>query len=85
MPDKPELIWEPGAVNDLSRLREFIVPHNPEAAGRAAQVIIEAANRLLDNPALGHPLEDLPAFRKLVIPFGRSCRQTGKFATHRTG
>ena len=50
MPDKPELIWEPGAVNDLSRLREFIVPHNPEAAGRAAQVIIEAANRLLDNP-----------------------------------
>ena len=69
MPDKPELIWEPGAVDDLSRLREFIEPHNPKAAANAARRIIEAANLLLDNPYLGHPIEELPEFNQLFIPF----------------
>ncbi len=45
MPDKPELIWEPGAVDDLSRLREFIQPHNPKVAAKAARRIIESANQ----------------------------------------
>lgn len=44
MPDKPKLIWEPGAIDDLTRLREFIRPHNPKASSNAAQRIIEAAN-----------------------------------------
>ena len=71
MPDKPELIWEPGAVNDLARLREFIEPHNPRAAANAARRIIDAANLLLDNPYLGHPIEELPEFNQLFIPFGK--------------
>ncbi len=70
--DKPELIWEPGAVNDLSRLREFIQPHNSKAMANAAQRIIKSANLLLDNPHLGHPIEDMPEFNQLLIPFGRS-------------
>jgi plasmid stabilization system protein ParE len=70
MPDKPELIWEPGAVDDLTRLREFIQPHNPKAAANAARRIIEAANLLLDNPFLGLPIEEMPEFNQLFIPFG---------------
>ncbi len=72
MPDKPELIWEPGAVDDLSRLREFIQPHNPKAAAKAARRIIESANLLLDNPYLGHPIENMSAFNQLFIPFGKN-------------
>lgn len=72
MPDKPELIWEPGAVDDLSRLREFIQPHNSKAAANATRRIIESANLLLDNPYLGHPIDNMPAFNKLFIPFGKN-------------
>ncbi len=72
MPGKPELIWERGAVHDLTRLREFIQPHNPKAATNAAQCIIKAANLLLDNPYLGHPMENMPEFNQLFIPFGQN-------------
>ena len=71
MPDQPKLIWEPGALDDLTRLREFIQPHNPKAAGNAAKAIIGAASLLLEHPHLGHPMDDLPEFNKLFIPFGR--------------
>lgn len=71
MPNKPNLIWEPGAIEDLSRLREFIQPHNPKAASNAAQRIIEAGNLLLDHPHLGHPMDDMPEFNELFIPFGQ--------------
>ncbi len=72
MPDKPKLIWEPGAVDDLSRLRKFIQPHNPKAAMNAARRIIESTNLLLDHPHLGHPMDDLPEFNELFIPFGQN-------------
>ena len=70
MPNNQELIWEPGALEDLVRLREFIMPHHQKAAMNAARCIIEAANRLLDFPYLGHPMEDIPEFNELMIPFG---------------
>ena len=59
MPDKAELIWEPGAVDDLARLREFVAPHNPKAAANAAHRIIEAADLLLDKPFLGAKSSDM--------------------------
>lgn len=71
MPDDQELIWEPGALDDLIRLREFIEIHNPSAAAKAARSIIDAANSLLANPLIGRPIETLPEFRQLVIPFGK--------------
>ena len=71
MPDKPKLIWEPGTLEDLTRLREFIRPHNPKAAANAAKRIIEAANLLVAHPHLGHPIDDLPEFNELFIPFGQ--------------
>ena len=72
MSDRPELIWEPGAVEDLARLREFLRPKNPRAALNASRRIIDAANLLLEKPYLGHPIEDMPEFHKLSVPFGKN-------------
>ena len=70
MPHAPQLIWTRPATEDMARLREFIRVHNPDAAQRAAQAIQKAAARLLEHPALGHPVPDLYEFRDLFIPFG---------------
>ena len=72
MPDKPKLIWEPGAIDDLSRLRDFLKSKKPKAAANAARSIVKTANSLLEHPQLGHPMVDLPEFNKIFIPFGRN-------------
>jgi plasmid stabilization system protein ParE len=72
MPNKPKLIWEPGAIDDLSRLREFLESKNPKAAVKAAQSIVKTANSLLEFPHLGHPIEDFPEFNKIFVPFGKN-------------
>ncbi len=72
MPNKRGLIWEPGVIDDLSRLHDFLKSKNPKAAKNAAQSIIKTANRLLEYPYLGHPMEDLPEFNKIFIPFGKN-------------
>jgi plasmid stabilization system protein ParE len=72
MPNNRKLIWEPGAVNDLSRLREFLKSKNPKAATKAAQSIVKTANGLLEFPYLGHPTDDLPEFNKIFILFGQN-------------
>ena len=46
MSDRPELIWEPGAVEDLAQLREFLRSKNPRAALNASRRIIDAVNLL---------------------------------------
>ena len=71
MPSPARLIWLPEAIADLKRHREFIRPHNPAAARRAAQTIKQAAERLRNRPKLGKPVEDLPEFYELTAPFGR--------------
>ena len=71
MSNNSELIWEPGALDELTRLREFIRPNNPKAAANAARCIIDATNLLLDHPHLGHPIADLPEFNELFIAFGQ--------------
>ena len=72
MPNKTKLIWEPGAINDLDRLKEFLKSKNPKAAVNAAKSIIKTANSLSEHPHLGHPMEDLPEFNKIFIPFGQN-------------
>jgi plasmid stabilization system protein ParE len=72
MPNRPKLNWSPGAVQDLSRLRAFIEPHNPDAASAAAHRLLTAADRLIANPLLGHPIEGVPGFRRIFIPFGKN-------------
>jgi plasmid stabilization system protein ParE len=68
------LRWFPEALSDLVRLRDFIRVHNPEAAGRAAMRIRDAAHRLLRFPFVGRPVLDIdkPKLRDLFIPFGQA-------------
>jgi plasmid stabilization system protein ParE len=65
-----KIIWLPEAIHDLARLREFIGDKNREAARRAAITIKNMAKILKDYPDIIHPIEDLPDFHDLVVPFG---------------
>ncbi len=64
--------WLESAIDDLQRLREVILPHNRDAAQRAFKAIREAVLPLETNPRIGKPVEDMPDFHDLVIPFGAS-------------
>lgn len=66
----PEVIWLPEALEDVKRLHDFIKPHNPEAASRAASVIRAGGDRLQDTPHLGRPMADGTPRRELFLPFG---------------
>ena len=62
--------WLEPALDDLQRLRDFILPHNKEAAQRAFKVIRAAIAPLATNPRIGKPVESLPDYHDLIIPFG---------------
>jgi plasmid stabilization system protein ParE len=64
--------WLDSAILDLQRLRDFILPHNKEAAQRAFKVIRAAVAPLETTPHIGKPVEDLPDYYDLIIPFGVS-------------
>ena len=64
--------WHDSAIADLERLKEFILPHNKEAALRAVRLIKAAVTRLAANPCIGKAVEDLPYYHDVVIPFGAS-------------
>ena len=64
--------WLDSAIIDLQRLRNFILPHNLEAAKRAVKTIRTAISPLEENPRIGKPVEDLPDFHDIFIPFGAS-------------
>jgi plasmid stabilization system protein ParE len=51
-------------------LRQFIAPHNPDAARRAAQALKKAARLLLDHRAIGKRVEGRED-RELSVPFGQ--------------
>jgi plasmid stabilization system protein ParE len=67
----PRLIWSPAALRDVERLYHFLAEKNPDAARRAAKAIREGMKILVDQPAVGRPVEDLdPDFREWFITFG---------------
>jgi len=69
----PRVIFAPGALRDLERLREFLRPKNPAAAKRAAAVITKVVQTLGQHPQIGRPVEDMEAeYRELRIEFGDS-------------
>ncbi|MDP3841416.1 MAG: type II toxin-antitoxin system RelE/ParE family toxin [Oxalobacteraceae bacterium] len=69
----PRVIFAPGALRDLERLREFLRPKNPTAAKRAAAVITKVVQALGQHPQIGRPVEDMEAeYRELLIEFGDS-------------
>ena len=67
-----EIVWLPGAIRDIARLRGFIEEKNSIAARRAANRIKQAAQILRQNPKVGKRIEEAPLFRELIIPFGNS-------------
>ena len=67
-----QIRWLAPAILDLQRLRDFILPHNRDAAQRAVKIIRAAVMTLESNQRIGKPVEDMPDYRDLVIPFGSS-------------
>lgn len=65
-----EIVWLDSAVNDAVKLKEFIAKENPVAARRAAAAIQEAAKVLMETPAIGKPVNNLPQYRDLLTRFG---------------
>ena len=69
----PRVIFAPGAIRDLQRLREFLRPKNPIAAKRAGESIISAVKVLGTQPQIGRPVTDMPdQYREWLIDFGDS-------------
>lgn len=69
----PQVVFAPGAIRDLQRLREFLRPKNPLAARRAGEAIVKAVQVLGLQPQIGRPVQDMSeAYREWVIDFGDS-------------
>lgn len=64
------LQWLPEALHDLQRLHAFIAAHNFEAANRAIETLVNAADTLSDFPEKGHPWQPDTHFRELPVRFG---------------
>ena len=64
------LLWAPGAVRDVARLREFLEPKSSAAAEWAASRIRQVTAALQAQPELGRVVDDAPELRDLIAPFG---------------
>jgi toxin ParE1/3/4 len=65
------VVWSPRAVGHLADLRAYIAQDSPAAAGRIAETILVAVERLAELPNLGRPGR-VTGTRELVIP-GTGC------------
>lgn len=65
--------WLPGALQDMSRLRQFLKKESPLVVKKASQRILSAVDLLIKSPEIGTPNhdDDCEAFRDLYAPFGR--------------
>lgn len=69
----PQVIYAPGAIRDLQRLREFLRPKSPIAPKRAADTIMKALQVLGLQPQIGRTVENMQdQYREWVIDFGES-------------
>jgi plasmid stabilization system protein ParE len=66
----PEVKWLPEALADVERLHAFLHEKSPDAAARAARVILDGAGLLQSVPEIGRPMNDETGRRELVISFG---------------
>ena len=64
-----EVKWLPEALADAGRLHDFLKDKNPQAAARAAGIILEGAKLLESSPLLGRAMPDDTGRRELFIPF----------------
>ncbi|MCE5388607.1 MAG: type II toxin-antitoxin system RelE/ParE family toxin [Acidithiobacillus sp.] len=69
----PQVIYSPGAIRDLQRLRNFLFERNQAAANRAVSAIRKAFRSVGTHPLAGRTVDDLPEeIREWIIPFGNS-------------
>lgn len=67
----PHLIYSDRALNDLRRLRVFLMGKNAPAASRASKVILFHLDVLEVAPDIGRLVGEGPS-RQLVIPFANA-------------
>ncbi len=67
---KAKIVWRERALEDISRLYDFLREKNEDAATKAAQVILRGSALLEVSPKLGRPMADGTRRRELFIPFG---------------
>jgi plasmid stabilization system protein ParE len=65
------LVWSPASTRDVIRLHDFLKSKNLNAAHRAADKIRKTAQLILNNPAIGHRLENRED-REFFTPFGKN-------------
>lgn len=65
-----EIKWLPEALADFERLHDFVHSHSPDAAARAAQIVLDGAQLLRTSPKLGRLMPDDNERRELFLPFG---------------
>ena len=65
-----KIFWLDSAVNDLVRLKGFLLDASPKAAVKGALLIKNATNKLQEFPLIGKPVEELKDFYDLFIEFG---------------
>jgi plasmid stabilization system protein ParE len=64
--------WLPEAWQDIQRLYDFLLNQDPDAAGRAVDVLLTGADRLVEMPEIGRPMGDDTGRREFYLPFGTS-------------
>jgi len=68
---KAKIVWRERALEDISRLYDFLFEKNKEeAAAKAAKVILRGSSLFEESPRLGRPMADGTGRRELFIPFG---------------
>ena len=62
--------WLPEALSDFEGLHDFVYSHSPDAAARAAQLLLDGVQMLRATPMLGRSMPDDSGRRELFLPFG---------------
>lgn len=65
-----QVIYSGEAIDDISRLFEFLARSDPYSASAAVTAIRSAIDILSDHPMIGRSIDE--PLRELVISFGRS-------------
>ncbi|HKZ78197.1 MAG TPA: type II toxin-antitoxin system RelE/ParE family toxin [Pyrinomonadaceae bacterium] len=61
-----KLVWTREAVRDLVEARSYVEPDNPKAAAELSRRIVNAVERLIENPKVGREGR-LHSTRELVV------------------
>ena len=67
---KPRFILSPEAARDIREIWSYIADDSIRAARRVRLQLLDACQRLAENPLIGHPREDLTAKPVLFWPVG---------------